>query len=238
MMAVGLLLAIYGGQDLLGDRRLVGISTTRPRDAAFITSLATGAGGLLLGYPVLSALALAAVAASSVGVWRTVRRKTGTVTQLAAGLAIPAAMLASGGTWPTTDGGRLGNLVRDLPYPLVHDRPLANLLLAGGCAVFLLQTTNELVRLALSSAGATTPGQPAPFRGGRSIGSLERLLIFGFSIAGAPAVAAVIATAKGIVRFPEFRDGGRDMDPAVEYFLVGSLTSWAIAFALAALFLD
>jgi len=68
-------------------------------------------------------------------------------------------------------------------------------------------------------------------QGGRMIGPIERLLLAGFSLVGAfPVVAALIA-AKGIVRFPEIRRETTGYQ--AEYFLIGSLVSWAMAFAAA-----
>ncbi|MFJ7286929.1 hypothetical protein ACIQUC_01290 [Curtobacterium sp. NPDC098951] len=68
-------------------------------------------------------------------------------------------------------------------------------------------------------------------KGGRMIGPIERLLLAGFSLVGAfPVVAALIA-AKGIVRFPEIRRETTGYQ--AEYFLIGSLVSWAMAFAAA-----
>jgi hypothetical protein len=76
-------------------------------------------------------------------------------------------------------------------------------------------------------AGAGT----VTLKGGRMIGPIERLLLAGFSLAGAfPVVAALIA-AKGIVRFPEIRRETTGYQ--AEYFLIGSLVSWAMAFAAA-----
>lgn len=70
-------------------------------------------------------------------------------------------------------------------------------------------------------------------KGGRLIGPIERLLLAGFALTGAfPVVAALIA-AKGIVRFPEINRATTG-NPA-EYFLIGSLVSWATAFGLAGL---
>lgn len=71
-------------------------------------------------------------------------------------------------------------------------------------------------------------------KGGRVIGPLERLLIAALSLAGAFTVVAALFAAKGIVRFPEIsRDRGAG--DRAEYFLVGSMVSWTIAFAAAGL---
>lgn len=75
--------------------------------------------------------------------------------------------------------------------------------------------------------------QTRELKGGRLIGPIERLLLAGFALTGAfPVVAALIA-AKGIVRFPEINRATTG-NPA-EYFLIGSLVSWATAFSLAGL---
>ncbi|WP_412147666.1 hypothetical protein [Curtobacterium flaccumfaciens] len=81
-----------------------------------------------------------------------------------------------------------------------------------------------------TDADADTDGT-VTLKGGRMIGPIERLLLAGFSLAGAfPVVAALIA-AKGIVRFPEIRRETTGYQ--AEYFLIGSLVSWAMAFAAA-----
>lgn len=68
----------------------------------------------------------------------------------------------------------------------------------------------------------------APFRGGRLIGPLERVLVLVLTLAGAYALLAAMLAAKGIVRFPEIsRDGAGGT--RAEYFLVGSLVSWVVA---------
>ena len=76
------------------------------------------------------------------------------------------------------------------------------------------------------AATATEPA--APFRGGRLIGPLERVLVLVLTLAGAYALLAAMLAAKGIVRFPEIsRDGAGGT--RAEYFLVGSLVSWVVA---------
>lgn len=80
--------------------------------------------------------------------------------------------------------------------------------------------------------GERSPGS-VTLKGGRMIGPIERLLLAGFALAGAfPVVAALIA-AKGIVRFPEIRRETTGYQ--AEYFLIGSLVSWSMAFAAAGL---
>jgi|GEM_PF-1217421 len=84
---------------------------------------------------------------------------------------------------------------------------------------------------AADAAAAAAAASTVTLKGGRMIGPIERLLLAGFSLAGAfPVVAALIA-AKGIVRFPEIRRETTGYQ--AEYFLIGSLVSWAMAFAAA-----
>ncbi|MFB2555942.1 hypothetical protein [Herbiconiux liangxiaofengii] len=78
--------------------------------------------------------------------------------------------------------------------------------------------------------GAASADPPAvqDLRGGRLIGPLERLLIVALSLAGALPIVAGLLAAKGIVRFPEISND-RARGSKAEYFLVGSLVSWALA---------
>jgi hypothetical protein len=82
------------------------------------------------------------------------------------------------------------------------------------------------------------PDVPLPvisdLKGGRLIGPLERILIVALTLAGAFPVVAGLLAAKGIVRFPEISADGEGGSKA-EYFLVGSLVSWAVALGLTGL---
>ncbi|HOA87450.1 MAG TPA: hypothetical protein PK801_14330 [Aggregatilineales bacterium] len=85
---------------------------------------------------------------------------------------------------------------------------------------------------AAESATQAPSDAPAPLKGGRLIGPLERVVMFGLVLAGTYTLLAAVLAAKGIVRFPEIsRD--RDAGNRAEYFLVGSLVSWVIALAAA-----
>lgn len=132
--------------------------------------------------------------------------------------------------------------------------------LALGVACFLLESANIVVRVALQSERsdaadvvATAPvirrglmarlRRPAPpepavptkqLRGGRLIGPLERLFVVGLIFTSAVALLAAFIAAKGIVRFPEIQKDNAGGTQA-EYFLVGSMASWAIALAAAGL---
>lgn len=135
-------------------------------------------------------------------------------------------------------------------------------MLVLGVFVFLLESSNRVVRAALagehawhpvdveitsktefvtdadgaaSSADATivsTTARTGGFKGGRLIGPLERVIVFMLTLAGAYSLIAAMLAAKGIVRFPEISKDG-ETGARAEYFLVGSLVSWVIALGAA-----
>ena len=77
-------------------------------------------------------------------------------------------------------------------------------------------------------AEALTAGSRARLPGlenaGRMIGWLERTLLYGLILAGAPDAAAVVIAAKSIARFPAFSD-----EKFAEYYLIGTLLSFLTA---------
>ncbi|OZD55538.1 hypothetical protein CH252_06675 [Rhodococcus sp. 06-1477-1B] len=106
-----------------------------------------------------------------------------------------------------------------------------------GCLVFLLESGNTVVRIALRSEMggrvADADGDAVPtLKGGRLIGPLERILVFVLTLTGAYTLLAAVLAAKGIVRFPEISRDRDDGDRA-EYFLIGSLVSWVTSLAVA-----
>ncbi|MGK2865875.1 MAG: hypothetical protein ACSLFA_04410 [Mycobacterium sp.] len=115
-----------------------------------------------------------------------------------------------------------------------------------GVLLVQVATANQVVRLVLGSVGSVKPvGQPQAsdqLKGGRLLGPMERLLIVGLGVAGQLTLASAVVAAKSIIRFPEIsakrdRDGKPEdriavgIDDVTEYFLVGSLASWILAFA-------
>lgn len=96
--------------------------------------------------------------------------------------------------------------------------------------LFLTVPANWIVRLVLRMSGHTETAKVN--RAGRWIGVLERLLILVLMLAGQAAAAGLVIAAKSILRFPEISGKPAAIDP--EYVLVGSLTSWLIAFATGA----
>lgn len=119
--------------------------------------------------------------------------------------------------------------------------PADRALIALGVLLVQVSTANQVVRLILASVGAVKPaGQPQPsdqLKGGRLLGSMERLLIVGLGLAGQLTLATAVVAAKSIIRFPEISakrdpEAGRvGIDDVTEYFLVGSFASWIHAFA-------
>ncbi|RFA20849.1 hypothetical protein B7R25_08495 [Subtercola boreus] len=129
----------------------------------------------------------------------------------------------------------------DAPSAVLREVPLAALALGFGVLLFLCESANILVRTTLRVGAGGSAGRPtvdggrthADLKGGRLIGPLERLLIVGMVLAGYYPIVAALVAAKGIVRFPEIANDAGSGDglsgTKAEYFLVGSLVSWAVA---------
>ena len=90
------------------------------------------------------------------------------------------------------------------------------------------------LRAVLEHRWSTPPRRTNEMRGGRLIGPLERWLIAALALVGAQGIVAALMAAKGIVRFPEISKDSAAGSKAEE-FLIGSLVSWALAGAGAAL---
>jgi hypothetical protein len=104
--------------------------------------------------------------------------------------------------------------------------------LVVGALVFLLESGNVVVRIALRDGEVPVEERAATLKGGRLIGPIERVLVFALTLTGAFTLLAAVLAAKGIVRFPEIsRDGEGGI--RAEYFLIGSLVSWTTALAIA-----
>lgn len=140
------------------------------------------------------------------------------------------------------------------PFHFLASRSPAEVGLGLGTVLFLSATSNGVVRAVLAVAGTRITGAEKRLRAGRFIGVIERLLIFGLAVAGQATAAALVVSAKSILRFPELSRKAReaegqepkpadrgdevvaDVDVITEYFLLGSLTSWLLALGPAALF--
>ncbi len=227
MIAAGLLLLAVGSMDLL--RRLIAHRRALVFAVAGVLLIAVSAGVDAIVAGIL------AVAVAAIWVW-----------------VVPESGPARAGLWPV---GLLGVAVaacvvvapaRSRPgllgaaweaYGPHADVSLDAVLLIAGCLLFLLESGNAVVRIALRAEMGervlpASGDAPTALKGGRLIGPLERILVFALTLAGAYTLLAAVLAAKGIVRFPEISRDGEDGDRA-EYFLIGSLVSWVTALAAA-----
>lgn len=175
------------------------------------------------------------------------------------GALVVAALAAS--SWGTTVGGPLGQWWQGLDWPTAGTDPTRALLVLGA-GLFQLSSGNVVVRLVLQASGTTAPRLPAgeatgpttgpvpgpatgasgdgddvALKGGRLLGPMERLLIFGLGLTGNLVAASIVVAAKGLLRFPELqsRRDQAQIHRITEYFLVGSFISWLVALGAVAL---
>ncbi len=154
--------------------------------------------------------------------------------------------VALSGRWPDRLPDSIEAWSDGLAFTGIAERSPAELFLAVSVLLFLSAPANGVVRAILTAAGTEIEGGEQRLRGGRFIGVIERYLIFGLAVAGEPTAAALVVSAKSILRFPELSrkagargDGHRlvaDVDIVTEYFLLGSLTSWLLALVPVVLF--
>ena len=227
MIAAALLLLAVGGVDLV--RRLV----VRGRRVAFavggvvLVAVAAGADAVVAG--------ILAVAVAAIWTWvvpESGSARAGLWPVGLLGVAVAAGVVVA----PARSGpGLLGSAWE--AYAPRGDISLDVVLLVAGCLLFLLESGNAVVRIALRAemGERVLPASgeaPTALKGGRLIGPLERILVFALTLAGAYTLLAAVLAAKGIVRFPEISRDGEGGDRA-EYFLIGSLVSWVTALAAA-----
>lgn len=98
---------------------------------------------------------------------------------------------------------------------------------AAGAALLTAPANWFVRRLLLHVRAIPTGGADGA---GRWIGILERLLVFTLVVAGEAGAAALVVTAKAILRFPEI--SGDEPHLSAEYVLIGSLASWLLAIAV------
>lgn len=237
MTAFGLFLAGLG----LGD--LVAGSSGRPHGSRRMLAIAGGSaltlvGGLATGLGI-GAATLALVTGAALAAWLIARSPAAWSPRLAAAVlwgfaAVVLLVLLAAPLWPDGDG-LLGDWQRGQGFSVVAQSSVGRLVMLAGSLLVLCATGNALVRLLLAAAGTETVRAEQRLRGGRVIGPMERLLIFGFLVAGQPIAATIVAGAKSLLRFPEMRADQPRIDELTEYFLVGSLASWLFAVAPALL---
>lgn len=147
------------------------------------------------------------------------------------GVVLVGAILAGPLLDYPTAGGRLARWQEQAEIEALRDAEPAQVLLFVAVLLFLGLTANVLVRLVLGPGPALKKVE-AELKGGRLLGPLERLFIFGAALSGQFAAVAAVIAAKGILRFPEISKAS-DQSNEAEYVLVGSFVSWAIALAAA-----
>jgi hypothetical protein len=155
------------------------------------------------------------------------------------GASMAVALIVSGSFAPAR--GDLAHWYRNLPFSITHSVTATQAFLALAAAVFLLNTTNRIVRLVLDSVHADRVKGETKLRGGRYIGAIERIIVAALILAGSADGAGLIIAAKGFIRLPEIRSPGQVQaglsDEIAEYFLIGTLTSVVIAAGLGLLVL-
>lgn len=139
--------------------------------------------------------------------------------------------------------GPFADWLGDSRVPALEGLGADRALLLSGLLLVQLSTGNVLVRLVLQATGTTNPGRRGhvqELKGGRLLGPMERVLIFGLGLAGQLTAAAIVIAAKGLLRWPELQsdDGQRHIHRLTEYFLVGSFVSWTVALGSLALALE
>lgn len=117
----------------------------------------------------------------------------------------------------------------------VAEVPLDNAVLAVIVFAFLIRPANAIVRIVLDRSGPGILAEELTLKGGRVLGPLERILIFGAALAGTFTIVAAVMAAKGLLRFPEVsRDDPHGL--RAEYVLIGSFVSWGLAVVWTPLF--
>jgi len=136
--------------------------------------------------------------------------------------------------------GDLAHWYEQLPFDFVSSKaiPVDQFVLGVGAFLFLLATSNQIVKLVLASTDAKNLEENELPRGGRLLGPMERLIVAAAVVAGDPAAAGFVVAAKGLLRFPEVnRPENPNLHELTEYLLVGTFTSVLIAGILALLLL-
>jgi hypothetical protein len=153
---------------------------------------------------------------------------------IATSLTALAAVLASTVAWSSqsiASGGPFGRWLHGSSFGALSRQAPDRVVLVTGSFVALLATANALVRLLLAAVGTEVEQPEERLRGGRIIGPMERILILGFALAGQFAAAALVVSAKSLLRFPEISRSDQRIDALTEYFLVCSMSSWLLALA-------
>ena len=246
MSVVSIVLLGFGLADLVSASLP---ARARPVTVAAVIALWLVAGAYVLGLVSWQPWALGAVMLVLLGAWLVAEADSATNAgggvvaprrQLALVSGVVALSLILAGGFPDV-GGPFARWFARLPLNVVQHVSPAQAALAVAAAVFMLHSTNRIIRLVLAVVGAEIEAGQNKLKGGRYIGPIERLIVAALILAGSLEGAGLIIAAKGFIRLPEIRSETEKKDGAgdsvAEYFLIGTLTSIAIAAALAALIL-
>jgi hypothetical protein len=119
--------------------------------------------------------------------------------------------------WPISPGGAY------LPILAVT----TGVLLATGFSGAIVARLVQPFLLQLEAARTGTPEQRGFANGGRTIGLLERLLVFLFVLGGQPGAVGFLFAAKSVFRFGEIKERENRME--AEYILIGTMLSFLLA---------
>lgn len=244
MTAVGVWLICIGISDLvagLSGEPQKGLRTSLAIAVAFVLPIPLNA---TLDLPLGSTVLMSVIVGATFAGWILLRGDAGEMSERRATVALLYLLLAFVAVAGTASGWTYGgdSLAVDVlawqPFPHLASVPIDEVVLVCGVVFFLFATSNALVRLVLTAVGTKFSPAEKRLRGGRIIGPMERILIFGLGLAGQPTAAALVISAKGLLRYPELSgmraDPGsspsaRTIDVVTEYLLIGSLTSWVLA---------
>lgn len=136
--------------------------------------------------------------------------------------------------------GDLAHWYGQLPFDFATSKAIRvdQFVLGVGVFMFLLATSNQIVKLVLATTDEKNLKVDELPKGGRLLGPMERLIVAAAVVAGDPAAAGLVVAAKGLLRFPEVnRPGSTNIHELTEYLLVGTFTSVLIAGILAVVLL-
>ncbi len=253
MTGVGVALAAIGVSDLVAGG-LAGEPAGRRRILVGLAAAAAllAVGGALGGLGIGGWLQLTLVTLPALAAWSALRYRRpltpGRAVWAGAILAtLVVVLLAAGAAWQAGERTDMARWLERLPYPGLGGLDVGRFFMLAGVVLFLVASSNGLVRTVLAAVGTEVTRSEQRLRGGRLIGVIERWLIFGLALAGEPTAATLVISAKSILRFPQLSKAAREtageqgaeriaeVDVVTEYFLLGSLVSWALALAPAVL---
>ena len=194
MIAVGIWLLSVGLADLvagLSGEPKAGPRTIGATVTGFVAPLVLG---LAAGATTPTLLLLTLLTGVTIAAWIVLRRDPTRMTALRALVAllfVLAAFVAVSlfGAEPVSSFRTepiLARGVHHLPFPLVAGASLERVLLVAGVLTMLFATSNAIVRLVLTAMGTRFSNAEQRLRGGRVIGPLERVLIFGLGSQARP----------------------------------------------------